>query len=117
MTATQTSDVYYDPYDVEIDRDPYPTFRRLREEAPLYYNERHDFYAVSRYDDVERGLVALTFRFDHPGPTEANGFTSRYTEPNGMVIMEIWKVDGGEIVHIESILDVFEYGRPLGWEA
>jgi hypothetical protein len=67
--------------------------------------------------DVERGLVALTFRFDHPGPTEANGFTSRYTEPNGMVIMEIWKVDDGEIVHIESILDVFEYGRPLGWEA
>ena len=32
-------------------------FRRLREEAPLYYNEQYDFYAVSRYDDVERGLV------------------------------------------------------------
>ena len=31
--------------------------RRLRDEAPLYYNEVHDFYAVSRYDDVERGLV------------------------------------------------------------
>ena len=49
--------VYYDPYDVEIDADPYPVFRRLREEAPLYYNEQYDFYAVSRYDDVERGLV------------------------------------------------------------
>ena len=45
----------------------------------------------------------------------ANGFESRYAEPNGMVIMEIWKVDAGEIVHVESILDVFEYGRPLGW--
>ena len=65
--------------------------------------------------DPERGLVALAFRFDHPGPTEANGFESRYAEPNGMVIMEIWKVDAGEIVHVESILDVFEYGRPLGW--
>ena len=52
-----TTDVYYDPYDVGIDADPYPVFRRLREEAPLYYNELHDFYAVSRYDDVERGLV------------------------------------------------------------
>ena len=46
----------YDPYDVGINADPYPVFRRLREEAPLYYNDTHDFYAVSRYDDVERGL-------------------------------------------------------------
>ena len=54
VTATE---VYYDPYDVEIDADPYPVFRRLREEAPLYYNEQYDFYALSRFDDVERGLV------------------------------------------------------------
>jgi len=51
------TDLYYDPYDVGIDADPYPVFRRLREEAPVYYNAPHDFYAVSRYDDVERGLV------------------------------------------------------------
>ena len=57
MNVRSASDVYYDPYDVEIDRDPYPVFRRLREEAPLYYNEEHDFYAVSRFEDVERGLV------------------------------------------------------------
>jgi cytochrome P450 len=48
--------VHYDPYDVGINADPYPTFRRLREEAPLYHDERYDFFAVSRYDDVERGL-------------------------------------------------------------
>ena len=53
---TSQPDVYYDPYDVDINADPYPVFRRLREEAPLYYNEPHDFYAVSRYEDVERGL-------------------------------------------------------------
>ena len=57
MTTTGTTDVYYDPYDVDIDAHPYPVFRRLREEAPLYYNDVHDFYALSRYDDVERGLV------------------------------------------------------------
>ena len=55
MSTAEKSDVYYDPYDAAIDADPYPTFRRLREEAPLYYNEAHDFYAVSRYEDVERG--------------------------------------------------------------
>jgi cytochrome P450 len=35
---------------------PYPVFRRLREEAPLYYNEEYDFYAVSRFSDVENGF-------------------------------------------------------------
>jgi cytochrome P450 len=56
MTVINASDVYYDPYDVGIGADPYPVFRRLRQEAPLYYNERVGFYAVSRFDDVERGL-------------------------------------------------------------
>jgi cytochrome P450 len=56
MSATGT-DLYYDPYDFEIDADPYPTWRRLREEQPLYQNERYDFYALSRFADVERGLV------------------------------------------------------------
>jgi cytochrome P450 len=56
MTSTE-SDVYYDPYDFEIDSDPYPIWRRLRDERPVYYNERYDFYALSRFDDVEQGLV------------------------------------------------------------
>jgi cytochrome P450 len=57
VPATTGSDLYYDPYDVEIYADPYPVFRRLREESPLYYNEAYDFYAVSRFEDVERGLA------------------------------------------------------------
>ena len=57
MTTTSTTEVYYDPYDVGIHADPYPVFRRLREEAPLYFNAQYDFYAVSRFADVERGLV------------------------------------------------------------
>ena len=51
------ADLYYDPYDVEIDADPYPVFGRLRDEAPLYYNDVHDFYALSRFADVEQSLV------------------------------------------------------------
>ena len=54
MGVTTTSDAYYDPYDVDIDADPYPVFARLRDEAPLYYNEHYDFYALSRFEDVER---------------------------------------------------------------
>ena len=56
-TLTSESDVYYDPYDFEIDADPYPIWRRLREESPLYFNDRYNFYAVSRFEDVERGLL------------------------------------------------------------
>ena len=50
-------DLYYDPYDFEIDTDPYPVWARLREEQPLYYNDKYHFFALSRFDDVERGLV------------------------------------------------------------
>lgn len=57
MTVSAASDVYFDPYDVELNADPYPTFRRLREEAPLYYNEQHDFYALSRFADIDDALV------------------------------------------------------------
>jgi cytochrome P450 len=56
MTATE-SDVYYDPYDFEIDADPYPVWKRLRDERPVYYNDRYGFYALSRFDSVERALV------------------------------------------------------------
>ena len=49
MTSTPAgTDLYYDPYDFDIDADPYPVWKRLRDEAPLYYNEKHDFYALSR---------------------------------------------------------------------
>jgi cytochrome P450 len=49
--------IYYDPYDVEIDTDPYPVWRRMRDEQPLYYNEKYDFFALSRFDDVQKGLI------------------------------------------------------------
>ncbi len=49
-----TSPVYYDPYLRDIVKNPYPVYKRLRNEAPLYYNDKYDFYAVSRYDDVRK---------------------------------------------------------------
>jgi cytochrome P450 len=85
--AAPTSDVYFDPYDVAINADPYPTFRRLREEAPLYYNEAHDFYAVSRFVDVNKTLV------DHETFSSARGAIMELIKANidippGTVIFE-----------------------------
>ncbi|HVV74801.1 MAG TPA: cytochrome P450 [Mycobacteriales bacterium] len=56
MTAATDAPPYYDPYDVELAADPYPMWRRLRDEAPLYYNEQYDFYALSRHADISKGL-------------------------------------------------------------
>jgi cytochrome P450 len=44
---------YWDPYDEDIERDPYETWRRLRDEAPVYRNDKHDFWALTRFADVE----------------------------------------------------------------
>jgi cytochrome P450 len=55
--ALTDNDLYYDPYDFEIDVDPHPIWKRMRDEAPLYYNEKYEFYALSRFADVEKAMV------------------------------------------------------------
>ena len=47
----------YDPYSYEIDLDPYPLYRRMRDEAPAYYNPRLDFWALTRFDDCHDALI------------------------------------------------------------
>lgn len=79
--------VYYDPYDFEIDEDPYPVWRRLRDECPLYYNEKYDFYALSRFDDVEAGLKDVA-RFQSGRGTLLEIIKSAPELPKGMVIFE-----------------------------
>ena len=54
--SNSTVELYYDPYDHTIDDDPYPVWKRMRAEAPLYYNDKYNFYALSRYDDVSPAL-------------------------------------------------------------
>jgi cytochrome P450 len=45
--------VYWDPFDPSLKEDPHPIWRRMRDEAPLYRNDRYDFWALSRFDDVD----------------------------------------------------------------
>ena len=44
--------IYFDQYDYQIDDNPYPVMRRMRDEAPVWYNEKHDYWAISRFEDV-----------------------------------------------------------------
>jgi cytochrome P450 len=54
--TVEASDLVLDPYDYEFHEDPYPYYKRLRDEAPLYRNAELGFWAVSRHQDVLRGF-------------------------------------------------------------
>jgi cytochrome P450 len=110
--STNTSEVYYDPYDFDIDDDPYPVFKRMRDEQPLYYNEKHDFYALTRFSDVEGGLrdnrrlisgrgtilellkadielpAGMVIFEDQPSHTAYRGLLSRVFTPSKMAALE-----------------------------
>ncbi|MGV9797474.1 cytochrome P450 [Mycobacterium sp. NPDC003449] len=87
MTVDADSDLRYDPWNVELNADPYPMFKRFRDQAPLYYNSEHDFYAVSRFEDVNRVLV------DHRTFSSARGVVLEILKsgmeiPPGVLIFE-----------------------------
>jgi cytochrome P450 len=87
VTTRTESDVHFDPYDVELIADPYPMFSRLRDEAPLYYNAEYDFFALSRFADVNKALV------DHGTYSSARGVILELIKanleiPSGMLIFE-----------------------------
>jgi cytochrome P450 len=50
--ATVTTEIVYDPYDYAIDADPHPVWKRMRDDAPVYWNEKYEFWALSRFADV-----------------------------------------------------------------
>ena len=54
--TVDTSDRLLDPYDYDFHEDPYPYYKRLRDEAPLYHNEELSFWALSRHQDVLQGF-------------------------------------------------------------
>lgn len=46
------AELVFDPYSAEFRADPYTIFRRMRNEAPVYYDRERDFYALTRHHDV-----------------------------------------------------------------
>jgi cytochrome P450 len=84
MTVT-TNPVEFDPFSEDFFNDPTETYRRLRDEAPVYFSERYGFYALSRFADVlaahrdwqafssAHGIELFTFSMD---PEEIASFRS-----------------------------------------
>jgi cytochrome P450 len=81
MTMT---DVYWDPFDKAIDLDPHPVWRRLRDDHPVYRNDKLDFWALSRFADVDA----------------AHRDTATFSSAHGTVL----EIMGPEPVHTASII-------------
>lgn len=87
MSTDPAVELYYDPFDHAIDDDPYSVWHRMRTEAPLYYNDKYNFYALSRYDDVVQALPDWqTYRSGHG--TTADILFAGIEVPPGILLFE-----------------------------
>lgn len=64
---TSSDPVELNPYCYDFHEDPYPVYKRLREEAPVYHNSELEFWALSRYEDVAAALRDMKRLSNHMG--------------------------------------------------
>lgn len=76
--------VRFDPFSYEHHEDPYPTYRRLRDEAPAYLDPERGFWALSRHEDVRAAID------DWPTFSSSGGITlERRTEDVEPMLIEM----------------------------
>ncbi|HEX4538750.1 MAG TPA: hypothetical protein VH112_00765 [Acidimicrobiales bacterium] len=113
------SETPHEDHDADLDEDPYPAWKRLRDGAPVYHNEEYDFWALSRFHDIEgaqkdgvtfssaRGTVlermgqdlaatGMMIFLDPPGHTALRTLVSRAFTPRRV---------GGIQHHVRAICD------------
>jgi cytochrome P450 len=87
-TGETAGTLEFDPFSKDFFDDPYDTYRVLRDEAPVYYSARYDFYALSRHADV------LAAHLDPGRFSSAYGLTldmlleKKRVEMNMMIMMD-----------------------------
>ena len=74
-----TSTVVFDPFSDDFFNSPYDTYRRMRDEAPVYYSEKYDFYALTRHADVSAAMK------DHVTYSSARGIDLQMVRSNDPV--------------------------------
>src|SRR3954453_8970432 len=55
-TQVDAGPIVFDPYDYAFQEDPYPVYRRCRDEEPLHHNTEHDFWVLTRHADVQHAV-------------------------------------------------------------
>ncbi len=81
-------DPIYDPFDPAVISDPYPAYARLRDEHPVYYNERMNFYVLSRYDDIFHALRKPQLFSSAQGLTPAKDEIAQLGIPPTFIMMD-----------------------------
>ena len=85
MSAPATTRVDLNPFSYEFHDDPYPTYRWLRDHAPLYRNDELSFWAISRYQDVLAASLDWEAYTSSQGTT-LEGVDARLFETRPMII-------------------------------
>jgi cytochrome P450 len=80
-------DLYWDPFDADLDASPHETWRRMRDEAPLYRNDQYDFWALSRFADVEAAHKDVT-TFSSAHATVLELMSKQFSQPGQLIFMD-----------------------------
>jgi len=87
----------YDPFAESVRNDPHPWYRRLRDEAPAYYMDRYDAWALSRFEDV----------------WEASADTTRYSAAKGTTPAQLLTRDQ-QVAPMINLMDPPDHTRMRG---
>ena len=77
----------YNPFSFELQDDPFPTYRWLRDEAPLYRNEEMDFWAISRFEDCWEAFGDWKTYSSARGTTPGTGNTRDFDDPDSVAFL------------------------------
>jgi cytochrome P450 len=94
------SKVDFDPFSLEFFNGAWDTYRRMQEEAPVYYNEQYDFYALTRHEDVAAGLKNFETYSSAFGIDLAAVRTGKPMTPRSIIFM-----DPPDHRHMRSLLN------------
>lgn len=83
-----TSQLVFDPFSEEYYANPYNTYRRLRDEAPVYYSEQYDFYALSRHVDVASAFKDFETYSSSRGVTLEEIQTGQHSHQQSIIWMD-----------------------------
>ena len=88
LEAMTKSQLVFDPFSEEFFDGPYEIYRRMRQEAPVYYNEQYDFYALSRHADVVEAFKDFQTYSSAHGIDLATIRSGQPAEPRSIIFMD-----------------------------
>jgi cytochrome P450 len=95
-----TATLVFDPFSDDFFNGPYETYRRMRDEAPVYYNEQYDFYALTRHADVAAAYKDFTSYSSNRGVDLAQVRKGEVTQHGSIIAM-----DPPDHRHMRSLLN------------